>query len=222
MRRLFFATGLVLLLAGCGSSVLSYRLTYDTQDAARKTELSQAAERVLGRRLIGLKQDNVQPSDIKISADENTVEVHAASAAIANELTRQLTQPFTMSIMIQTESGASADLSNPKFGSFDQTGITEKDFDWVKAGNSGTMKGKGAVLLTFTKDGGVKLQEIFSANRGKTIGVFVRGLLMSRKVVTPQDTQESILVDGVPSAELASVFADDVNVGLHVKFAPGK
>lgn len=221
MRRTLFATAsLMLLLAACaGAGSVAFRLTYDTQDAARKTELSQAVERVMERRLLGLKQ-SVKSEDIHMNADRTSVTVKTAGKQVADALRAQVAEPFSMRIMLQAESGAIADVSNPKYGAFNETDLTEKDFDWIKAGQSGITKGKGAVLITFTDAGKQKLRKIFSTQQGKIIGIFVRGLMMSRKMISDKDTQDSILVDGVPTLELAGVFADDVNTGLHVKFEP--
>jgi hypothetical protein len=110
-----------------------------------------------------------------------------------------------------------ADIVSEKFGAFRPTAVTEKDLDWVDALNS-DQGGKGKVVLRFTTQGGEKLKSLFLQSNGKTIGVFVRGVLMSLKKVDATDNKDSILIDGIPNADLARIFADDVNTGLHVQF----
>jgi preprotein translocase subunit SecD len=210
----------VLVLAGCQASAPgTYLLTYDSAVPARVTELSAASARVVLRRLLGMNQ-KVTAKDVTLSPDQKHLTVQIKDKQVKNDLTAQLVAPFTMSVMVETADATDPKVLLNKYGAFTPTELTETYFDSVVAGESQTAKGKGAIVIRFTKEGTQKLHEVFQKNQGKTMGVFVRGNLMSKKVIDPTDTQDSILVDGVPSAELAKVFADDVNVGLHVKFKP--
>jgi preprotein translocase subunit SecD len=221
MRRtlaLGFLTSL--LLTGCGGGSAapgSYALGYDTKDATRVTQLADASARVVTRRILGMNQ-KVGPTEVKAAPDKAHLSVPALPQETMDALTAQLKAPFTMSVMVETQDSSDPNVLLNNYGAFTPTALTEKYFDWVVAGDSQVMPGKGSVVIRFTKDGVQKLHDIFKQNQGKTIGIFVRGNLMSKKQIDPSDNQDTILVDGVPSTELAKVFADDVNVGLHVTF----
>ncbi len=148
--------------------------------------------------------------------------VRVSDAGAAKLLSDGLTTPFTMSIMKQVPAGQGSMISE-KFGEFKETGITTKHFDWVSMALSVTEASvsQGSVVITFTKEGRKLLKETFAKNRGGVIAIFVRGQLMSRKLVDTKDLrQDTIQIDGIPGAELAQAFADDVNVGLHATFSP--
>jgi preprotein translocase subunit SecD len=77
-----------------------------------------------------------------------------------------------------------------------------------------------AVELLFTEEGRALLDKAFSKNKGKTVGIFVRNLLVSKLKITSGEVSEHVVISGIPSAAVAQIFADDVNVGLHVAFRP--
>jgi len=59
----------------------------------------------------------------------------------------------------------------------------------------------------------------------KTKGTQVALIVRNQLVSTFQSQgigRENIFIDGVPTPELASIFSDDVNVGVHVTFVPKK
>lgn len=219
MKR--FLPILMILLAGCGSKTVTFTATFDTGDAVRRTELTAAMGRMIDGRLTARGKKLLKLATVP-GSDTMTITVHVSDAEAAKLLTESLTQTFTMEIMKQVEAGQ-GDIVSEKFGEFQETGIVTKHFDWVTAG---TMQGPagqtlGSALVQFTKEGQELLKRVFAQNRGKVIGIFVRGQLMSKKLIDKTDKQDSIAIDGIPNAELAASFTDDVNVGLHVMFTPG-
>lgn len=205
----------LLLLASCGkgADTISYKLTIDSADAQRRTELISASARVIERRLLGMKQE-VMPGDVSVSGE--TVTVKPKDTETAEALRAQLQGEFTMRVMREVDASI-ADLVHDTMGAWKETGITEKEFDWVLASSSDP-RPKAKATLLFTDAGKRQLETVFKDNSGKALGVFLRGILMSKMMVNPGEARDSILVDGIPNLEIAQVFADDVNVGLHVKF----
>lgn len=219
MKRLLAITAATLLLAGCAKTV-TLNVTFDSQDPIRLDQLKAALERVVAGRLEA-KEKKVVKQELATKDGATTLTVQVSDADGAKLLGDGLTTPFTMSIMKQVPAGQ-GDIISEKFGEFKETGITTKHFDWVAPTLLITEAGasQGSVVIRFTTEGQTLLKEMFGKNRGSVIGVFVRGQLMSKKLIDGKDKQDAIQIDGIPNAELANAFADDVNVGLHVMFLP--
>ncbi len=221
MKRLLATLTLSLLLASCGQQTVKLKVTFDTKDPTLRADLSTAALHVIQGRLQGMKKELLGKTVLE-DGDTETITLRVADADTATKLRERLTAPFTMEIMKQVDEGQ-GDVKTDKNGEFKATGLTTRSFDWVTVGPAVTENGKtmGSVILTFTGDGQKLLKDIFAKNSGGTIGVFVRGILMSKKLIDKADsTLTSISVDGIPSPGLAAAFADDSNVGLHVTFTP--
>lgn len=219
MKRLLPLLACALLVVGCTKTV-KFGVAFDTEDASRRADLEAAIIRIAdGRVASGGKKIVERKIDTKDGASVLTVRVSDAEAA--KLLADGLMTPFSMTIMQQTPSGQ-GDIVSDKFGEFKETGISTGHFDWVAMGLSIVEAGasRGSAVITLTNEGRELLKEIFSKNKGSIIGIFVRGQLMSKKLVDANDKQDAIQIDGIPSAELAQAFADDVNVGLHAKFTP--
>ena len=76
--------------------------------------------------------------------------------------------------------------------------------------------------LQFNERGQKLLQDAFTGNIGKSVGIFVRDLLVSKMTISAEVLSSHILISGIPSERVAQIFADDVNVGLHAIFTPTK
>ncbi|MBI3332118.1 hypothetical protein HYZ99_04130 [Candidatus Peregrinibacteria bacterium] len=213
---LVLSVGAVTLLAGCSGTQARYRLEFDTEDATVRTQLVDAAKRVVQRRLeaIGEDPDNLA---VTIENGETILVVDTASDAIKDSITEQLTAPFTMRIMKEVE--GTGDITVEGHGSFAAAGITEEHLEWVTAGKD-TDPEKGRVMLEFTEEGRAVMGEIFHENVGKYIGLFVRDRLVSKLLVESDEVKENIIITDIPAFLLAEIFADDLNVGLHVTFVP--
>ncbi|NOS68102.1 MAG: hypothetical protein HOO67_07140 [Candidatus Peribacteraceae bacterium] len=217
MKRLLPALALTFLLVACSKTV-TLNVAFDSQDPVRLDQLKASLERVVVGRMES-KGKKVTKQALVTKDDATTLTVTVSDADGAQVLSDGLTTPFTMSIMKQVEAGL-GDIISEKFGEFKETGIETKHFDWVAPTLLVTEAGasQGSVVLKFTPEGQTLLKEMFAKNRGSVIGVFVRGQLMSKKLIDAKDKQDAIQIDGIPSADLANAFADDVNVGLHVTF----
>ena len=218
MKRLLAPLALTLLLAACGSQTVRFTVSYNTPDPLRRSELSAAIQRsIVGR--MEAKKKKVVSQQLKNEDGKTVLTVSVSDAEAATLLKESLTGPFSMTIMKQVDAGK-GDIISEKYGEFKETGMVTKHFDWVTAGTSmASGRELGSVGLQFTDEGQSLLKDMFSHNRGSIIGVFVRGMLMSKKQIDATDKQTSIVIDGIPSGALAAAFADDVNVGLHVTFA---
>jgi hypothetical protein len=206
-------------LVGCGGpGTVEYRLTFDTQDAGMVKEFTDATIRVMQRRMDRLGVDMTEQNIAKDS-DGVTVTIGMSNGDAADALTEELTAPFDLNIMTMAESESGADLVVEGLGGFNATDVTHEDIKMVASGTNTETEG-GYVLLHFTDAGIAKMRAVFAANVGKSIGLFVRGRLVSSLEVKSAELPSPLVIDGVPNPELAAIFADDVNVGSHVTVSP--
>lgn len=214
MRKLLLLITSFILLTACSKTV-RYEMTFDVEDPTLQQQLSAAAIRVIENRLLGLEK-KLLSSDIAETDGKTILTVTVSDADGAKILTESLLTPFTMTIMKQVNPGM-GDISNDKYGDFKETSLTTKHFESVLPREA--EGGRGSVMITFTAEGREILKKLFRQSTGDIIGIFVRGVLMSKKTIDAADKQDSIAVDGIPTPGIARVFADDVNVGLHVRFS---
>lgn len=219
MRRTSFALlFLSLALVSCGGSTARFSLVFDTKEAMRVEELKNATERVISRRLEA-RDKKLEASKFQTVNDVTTMDVKTSDSEGLQLLKDGLVQPFKIEVLKQVEAGQ-GDIISEKFGEFKETGLKTEHFAWITAGSRtfGAQE-QGFVEIEFTPEGQAILKKIFTENQGEVIGVFVRGMLISKKLVESKDLQlNGITIDGIPRAELAEAFADDANVGLHVTF----
>jgi hypothetical protein len=210
----------LLLLAACAAAgtSMTFNLTMDTTDIERREELGDAALRVIERRLDGMEA-KILDSDVEVDADSASVTVEVDFPEALPELASQLAGPFSFEIMAQTPEGATPDVTVEGHGGFSKTGITGDDLEWVE-GKVQEGTDFGEVTLIFTEEGRTKMADLFAKNNGKFIGLFVRGVLVSKMQVETDVLKDDIVIREIPTAELAEIFADDVNVGIHVTFTP--
>lgn len=204
-----------LLLAGCGSGpyTVTYGLSFNVTDQTQVSNLSDAASRVVQRRL-----DNMGVLQPGIESASGTLAVTVPDKAGADELTRQLTSPFTMQVMVQTASGATPDLSVEGHGGFSKTNVTTEDFVGAEAGKDASGKVRARILMTDA--GSAKMNELFKAQQGRNIGIFVRDRLISQLKVASDSLTDDLQIQNIPNLLVAEAFMDDVNVGLHVVYTP--
>lgn len=207
------------ILAGCGGPVTAnYRLTFDTQDVGEVEVLTKATVRVAQRRLDRLGAELFGQHMVQ-DAEGANLELTISTSAGAKALEEELAAPFDLNIMAVTDDAATADVTVEGFGSFKKTAVNGDDIQMVTA--KPNADGKGAsVQIKLTEDGLGEMRELFKQNIGKSLGLFVRGKLVSALTVASSDVPNPLVIDGIPDAELASIFADDVNVGLHVTVTP--
>jgi preprotein translocase subunit SecD len=221
MKRLSALLIAGLFIAGCQAkaSPISFRMTFDTTDEARQAELVAAARNVIALRSQAHEGD-VREVTVDLEGAEPTITAHLTQVESAIALENDMIEPLKFRVMREAEEGEEGDLTvqnNEK--PFVDLGMTEDDLDWV---TSGTEEGKGTISIMFTEAGAAKLEALFEANEGKHVGLFVRDQLASIYVPTANGLTSNIVIKGIPSAALAAVFADDLNVGSHITFTPIK
>ncbi len=197
---------------------MRYDLTIDTTDAGHRSALAIASTRVIERRLESYGEEPLDLQlDIKRTPPQITLSVE--DPAILDALTEDLVSPFKLRIMKQAPADEPEVLVVEGHGPFMETGVTETDVQWLEAAPD-TIPEKGKVTITFTDEGRTKMATVFKENRGKSIGIFVRDQLIAKLLVDNVELQDEIVITEIPSLDVAKVFTDDVNVGMHVTFVP--
>jgi len=204
------------LLAGCfgGSTTLQYRADISVEDASKIPVLFESIERVLTRRFAA-----VGVTDQKLTVvpqDQSSAEV---TIELGKEESERVLHIFEDAFTFDIRLDAGPLDGDPKFATWESLGIDHTMLLWVQAiGNRVTSQVD--VELTLNEEGKKKLRELATTHRGKRVGIFVRDLLISALTVQSGSFTDRIIISGIPSAEIAEVFADDVNIGLHVRFTP--
>lgn len=184
----------------------------DTQDTA---QLTQQTRDVMQRRLESMGEENVKTDTESMGSGFAIISISTKNATTLDSLTDAMKQPFDFAILSQAQDGEKADVTVEKYGAFVKTGITGADLSWVEADQE-PGKDLGRVHLVFTIDGRNKIAALFKKMKGQNIGIFVRGQLVSLLQVETDELKDDIVIQDIPSIDLARAFADDVNVGIHV------
>ncbi|TSC79242.1 MAG: hypothetical protein G01um101425_742 [Candidatus Peregrinibacteria bacterium Gr01-1014_25] len=205
----------LLLTTGCsGNTVVRYKLTFDTPGAGDQQELTLASIRTIERRLESMGEQLVD-KEVTVESGSSLLTITVADRTIADLLTEDLTQPLQFRIMEQAPE-AQADTVVIGHGGFRETGIDDRSL--YSASASEDAEKKGIIQLAFTDQGRTALAGVFRRNKGAYIGLFVRGRLASKLLVESDTLREHIVIRDLPTSEIARVFADDLNVGIHVTF----
>lgn len=219
MKPLFFSAASAVLLASCAlSNSTGYLLELNVADPAQRQELGEQALRVIERRLERMGEIPTNKS-VNVTDEEATVLFTVETREAIDQLTEELQRPFTFRVMAQAPEGEEGEITVDGHGSFASTPITGDDLEWVE-GRKQPGKATGEVRLVFTEEGRAEMADLFAANEGKHIGIFVRDQLISKLLVDTGELKDDIVIRDIPSPELAQIFAEDVNVGLHVTFTP--
>ena len=215
MKRLLFL-GAVCLLVGCSNATATYRLAFKTNNAEEQQELIKESLLVMERRLESMGE-KLKRQEVS-SSSGTTITIAASSKEALDALTQHLQETFNLHIMEET-TAEEAEVTVEGQGSFKETGITEQDFLWAQS-RKNELTGLGEARLVCTDEGRQKMKELFKRSKGKNIGIFVRGQLVSKLFVQNDVFEGNIQISGIPDPELAAVFTDDVNVGINVSFTP--
>jgi hypothetical protein len=216
MKRILPLLAFPLVLAGCGTVNVSYELSYNTEDSAMQVELLRSSLRVIENRLQRM-ETSLKDQSVSGSGGKVILTLTLAESEAAEQLTAELTQPFKLRVMKEVPAGQ-GQITVEKLGDFAETGLTENDIIWAEAAEDS--KGKGAVRLTFTPEGRTKLAAVFKENLNRSIGIFARDRLISKLQIKSDTIDENIVIRDIPNLDLARIFVDDLNVGLHVMFTP--
>ena len=217
MRRVGALLGLFFLVA-CNRAPadVSFRLSFDTEDATLREELVRASVRVMERRASRVDA-TVEDTSVRYEGNDAIIDLTLPSIA-ADVLRDELGRPFQFDIVrhISDDTTGSGGIVIEGQGTFVETGLTEEHISWVEWAEDGT--GKGAARIALTPDGQALMKAIAAEHGDAILGILVRGVLMSK--TRAEGIGEEIVILGIPNPDFAQIFADDVNVGLHVTFHP--
>lgn len=212
-------TALLTALTACGGeTTLQYSVHTNIADSGKSMEIFQASERVLTRWLSGADVKNAHVTVIPSDSEGALMTIKVPDAASADTAKRILMEPFTFDIRLE---GPIKPENSPNETNWLETGIDGSVLLWVVAITNPDTKEVGVELM-FNQNGRALLQEAFSGNKGKSVGIFVRDLLVSKMTISSEEVTDHILITGIPSERVAHIFADDVNVGLFAVFTPKK
>ncbi|MDD5025843.1 MAG: hypothetical protein PHH13_00535 [Candidatus Peribacteraceae bacterium] len=218
MKRLSLAIAALLLLSACKSSIpIAFTLTF-RGDSSLREALITASEGVIERRVYAIEQQRPRITVSK-HGEEARMTLNVNDEQTPAILSQQLALPLEFRIMREAAENEKPDIITENRGAFKDMGITESALLWVKA-EMEEPGAKGKLTINFNEEGKKQMQKIFTENQGKLIGLFVRGGLVSSYKATEGGLKDSIVIAGVPSFDLAEIFADDVNVGTYVTFTP--
>ncbi len=214
MKRLLLSLALLPLLTACGSASVRYDVQMDTEDGELRSALLSASLRVIERRMASLGEA-VLDLDVKKVGEGNQIIVEAEEESALGVLSDLLMAPFDLQVMNESELEV-ADQVVEGHGGFRKVGISQEHIVWLRSAEE--PGGKGRVTIIFSDEGREKMAEVFKDNKGKFIGIFVRNQLVSKLLVDTDELKDDIVITDIPTVQLANVFADDVNVGIHMTF----
>lgn len=212
--------GVLLALAACGpsKSTLTYDVTVKPLDAAKSAEIIKASERVINRRMAGAEVEGAVVTVIPTGSGAARMTLDLPNAAAVEKAQRILADGFTFDMRIEepkTDANGSPIESN-----WIDTGLNGTVLTWIAPVNFTGDKGEVGVELTFNAEGRELLKKVFTDNKGKHLGIFVRDLLVSKMQIASDKPADHIVISGIPSLKVAEIFSDDVNVGLYAVFTP--
>ncbi len=207
----------ILVLSACGAkTTLSYTVHVRAPDSAKATELFRASEAVMTRRLAGATIQGGKVTVIPTGSDSATMTLELPDADAALKAQDILLEPFTFDMRIMK---SAPDIKTGAPGEWIPTALTGSSIEWIDV--IGDIKtGEISLELELTQSGRTILASVFTDNAGKNLGIFVRGLLVSQIAIGTSPVTDRIVISGIPSAKVAEIFADDVNVGLRTTFTP--
>lgn len=217
LKNLFVIGAFSAALVACGSSItLTAPVEVDAKDSARVIQLLQASERVLIRRFAGAEVKDAVVSVAPTSGSGGIVTMKLPDDDAIETAKRILGDSFTFEMKLAV--GTKLNEEGVEETEWESTGVDGNSLMWIQPiRNPNT--GELGVELQFDKDGMSKITDVFTKNEGKDLGIFVRDLLVSKLTIGKEAVGDSIVINGIPSERIAEIFADDVNVGLHVHFS---
>jgi hypothetical protein len=206
-------------LTACGgASTLTFMVSTDITDPAKAIEVFQASERMMTRRLPAADVKDTQVKVVPSGSGAALMTITVPNAAGATIAKRILGEPFTFDIRIEGPKlpGAAEGETN-----WLPTGVDGSSLLWITPITNPNTQEIG-VELQFAEEGRILLSAAFKGNADKSVGIFVRDLLVSKMTISADSVTDYIIITGIPSERVAQIFADDVNVGLHAQFTQTK
>lgn len=205
-------------MAGCGgaASPLRYHAVMTVEDATKMPILFDVIERVLLRKFAALDVKQPEITIIPEGKDSAIVSIEVASSDDQKTVENIMTDTFSFDMRLDMGTETVDGVETTKWES---AGVDGSMLNWVQAvGNRQTSQVN--LELSFDETGKAKLQELAKTQKGKRLGIFVRDVLVSVLQIESGSFADVVVIGGIPSATVAEIFADDVNVGLHVTFTP--
>lgn len=220
MKKLLTPALFALLITACGGTptTLSYNVTFTTDNTDRMNDLSLATRHVIERRL-GRLEGNLLDYDVAYDKETSVtmIDVKVDSSKAAKVLNEEMTAPFTFEVRYLVTEPTDGDIEAEGVGYFRASGIDKSDVDWVFGETINPPLNRGRVTIGFIDESTEKMQTLFTEQEGNTIGLFVRNRLTAAVQIS-NDFEKLLVIDGLPSGEIAKIFADDMNVGIHMTF----
>lgn len=216
-RYAIIGLGCFLAVAACNSQsvTLTYTIQSSTTDTAKNQILLPSAERVITRKLASANITDARVTAIPSGSGSATLTVRLHNAEEAEAADALVQEKLTFDLRIEETAATSAADAVWK-----DTGVTGTHLIWIQPLTNPTNNEIG-VELQFTDEGQEKLAKAFMENPSKDIGIFVRDLLVSKMTISTETLSSNhIIIGGIPSAKVAEIFAEDVNVGVHLTFTP--
>ena len=219
-KNLFASLALSILLVGCAKESTVYSVSIDSPE--RETELYRASISVIEGRVRAAAahlelEDIVEDVDIDRRKNTITLTIENGTEELEEKVQGGLTSPFSFEFYVQADTDIpveEADIIVGETQGFNKTSLSTEHVDWVFVDKD------GAAIIEFTEEGKAAKKQVFSELEGEFIGIFVRGKPTYKFLVEEKDIQEDTLLVKTSNAQLSQVFANDVNVGLHVSFTP--
>ena len=202
------------VLTACGSASVTYNLEVNIESPDQVSPLLLASKRVVERRMQSIGEDIID-LNLKRVGEDAQIYVEAEEKIALELLSENLMEPFVLEVMEEAPSDT-ADITIESHGGFSSTGVNGSHILWMQSDEQAN--GRGKITISFSEEGRELMGKVFKKNIGKSIGLFVRGQLVSKLLVETDELKDDIIITDIPSIDLANVFADDVNVGVHVIF----
>ncbi|HRH93549.1 MAG TPA: hypothetical protein PKV72_03375 [Candidatus Peribacteria bacterium] len=222
MSRIILPIGILLgctLISACAASTtqLHYGLTIDNGTPAQVVNLINASERVMKRRISALGVQTPNVIAVPTGGSGGTLTIDVPDEQLVTRIQQILAEKFTFDMRLELKETTAQDQNAEE--NWEKLGVENQHLIGVQVvGDEKT--GEVAVELLFTDEGRDLLSKAFAKYKGRTVGIFVRGVLVSKLKVENDAVSDHVVISGIPSAAVAQIFADDVNVGLHVAFTP--
>lgn len=220
MKKLLLPTLFALVISGCGNSAsISMDVEFTTTSNDDRAELVLATKNVVERRL-GRLESELLDFDVTYGEDATAViGIAGTNPDAIDQLLAEMINPFVVEIRIQADQHEEGDIETEGLGNFRSLGITKEDMTWVKGrAMEGSPLNHGEIMLQFTEEGTAKMNTLFSEHVGENIGLFIRNQLAANFAISQDSFGGAITIPNVPSAEIAQIFADDMNVGINMTF----
>jgi hypothetical protein len=218
MKKIFpllFVALMVCTACAPKPATFTYSLRFDLPETSKQMALVQATESVVKRKLkaIDITNASVLTSFTGSGAGKLSIQANSDQKKMIDGL---LSEKFTFEIKGEKKVPVSGQVPNPE--NWEQTGMTSDMLLWASASSSSN--GTATIDLEFNSAGQKILLETFKKYEGRSIGIFVRDFLVSKLKVEGTAHPDRVVITGVPSAQVAKIFVDDVNVGIHTSITP--